>query len=506
LNPNVEHRLFESIMRFKYDPVGFVNYAFPWGEEHKPLAEIKGLRKWQLKEFERIGEYVVENERLKQAGKPMKVLYVSICSGRGIGKSAFLSMLNYWFMSCWFGGTAVITANTETQLRTRTMAEVGKWHAMAINNHWFSKTSLSIKPAKWFKELLIDQLSIDPAYYYCEGQNWSEENPDAFAGLHSHVGTLLSFDEASGISDSIYRVSEGFFTDPSPIRIWVAISNGRRNTGSFFESFNEDKEFWNNTNIDSRTVEGVDTAAYERMAKKYGEDSDTTRVEVRGLFPIGGDNKFIDTPTVDEAIDRELSTFDNLEPLIMGVDVARAGKDKSTIVFRQGRDARSLPSFSYDEKDTMVFANIIIAKILEFKPVKCFVDGCGIGGAVIDRLNQLGYGYVVMEANAAKSPDDKERYVNKRAEMWDRMREWLSTGCINDDIRLELTAPLDLTHSESRQGKILLESKEDMLKRGSKSPDLADALSFTFANRVANIVARNSRRVVAKTEYCILRH
>jgi hypothetical protein len=129
--------------------------------------------------------------------------------------------------------------------------------------------------------------------------------------------------------------------------------------------------------------------------------------------------------------------------------------------------------------NTIRYTNIIIAKILEFKPVKCFVDGCGIGGAVIDRLNQLGYGYVVMEANAAKSPDDKERYVNKRAEMWDRMREWLSTGCINDDIRLELTAPLDLTHSESRQGKILLESKEDMLK--------SDLASLPFLNTIVDL-------------------
>ncbi|VVM20477.1 hypothetical protein BSPWISOXPB_4338 [uncultured Gammaproteobacteria bacterium] len=84
----------------------------------------------------------------------MTVLYMSICSGRGIGKSAFLAMINYWVLSCWLGATAIVTANTETQLRTRTMAEIGKWHGMAINGHWYEKTALSIKPNKDFKDML----------------------------------------------------------------------------------------------------------------------------------------------------------------------------------------------------------------------------------------------------------------------------------------------------------------------------------------------------------------
>jgi hypothetical protein len=93
--------------------------------------------------------------------------------------------------------------------------------------------------------------------YRHEAQNWSEENPDAFAGVHSSIGTMVSFDEASGIPDSIYNVTDGFFTDTSPIRIWVIISNGRKNTGKFYESFHSASYFWNNTNIDSREVESL---------------------------------------------------------------------------------------------------------------------------------------------------------------------------------------------------------------------------------------------------------
>jgi hypothetical protein len=52
----------------------------------------------------------------------------------------------------------------------------------------------------------------------------------------------VSFDEASGIDDSIYNVTEGFFTDLSPLRIWVLISNGRKNTGEFFEAFHKNQK------------------------------------------------------------------------------------------------------------------------------------------------------------------------------------------------------------------------------------------------------------------------
>jgi hypothetical protein len=102
-----------------------------------------------------------------------------------------------------------------------------------ILSHWFDRTALSIKPNKEFKGILQAQLQIDSGYYYCEAQNWSKDKPDAFAGVHSQVGLLLSFDEASGIDDSIYNVAEGFFTDNSPLRIWILISNGRKNTGKF---------------------------------------------------------------------------------------------------------------------------------------------------------------------------------------------------------------------------------------------------------------------------------
>ena len=483
---NPEQELFTRILSYKYNPVGFVMFCFPWGKVGTPLENSKAPRKWQLVELIKIRDYISANKR-KTKKENLDVLYLAICSGRGIGKSAFLAMVNYWVLSCWLGATSIVTANTETQLRTRTMAEIGKWHGMAINGHWYEKTALSIKPNKEFKELLRSQLKIDSGYYYCEAQNWSKDKPDAFAGVHSQVGLIVSFDEASGIDDSIYNVTEGFFTDLSPLRIWILISNGRKNTGEFFEAFHKNKKYWKNTNIDSRTVEGLDPSTYDRIVEQNGIDHDISRVEVRGLFPLTGEFSFISADLAEDAYAREMEkTYNNKEPLIMGVDVARFGNDHTVLAFRQGRNARVIPFQRYLGDDTMIVAEHVAKAIEVYKVDKTFIDGVGVGGGVIDRLNQMGYKNRIVEVSGANTPNKPLIYANKRAEMWGDMKDWLQTGYINKDIREQLTCIRSTTSSEKFHGKILLESKEKMRKRGVSSPDDADALSFTFAYKVAS--------------------
>ena len=166
-----EQQLLTDIFTFKYDPLGFVLYAFPWGVKGTPLEKIKQPRTWQIEEFRRIGAHLMADRGKQAIGLPPTPLYLAVSSGRGPGKSAFLAMLDLWVMSCWPGSTTIVTANTETQLRSRTMAELGKWHTMAINAHWFDKSSMSLKPAKWFADLLEKQLKIDTQYYYVDAQS-----------------------------------------------------------------------------------------------------------------------------------------------------------------------------------------------------------------------------------------------------------------------------------------------------------------------------------------------
>lgn len=499
---NREQELLETILSFKYDPEGYVRYAFPWGEKGTPLERFDGPRTWQCDEFTKIARKMAENRGRIAIGLPPEPIYLAISSGRGPGKSAFLAMLDCWLMSCWIGGTSITTANTETQLRSRTMAELGKWHTMMINRHWFDKSSMSMRPTKWFAQLVEDQLGIDTQYYYAEGQSWSEENPDAFAGAHSQIAMMVKFDEASGVADPIWNVTEGFFTDLAELRIWAVISNPRRNTGRFFECFHKDAGFWDSVTIDSRTVEGIDPGVYQRIADKYGEDHDVTRVEVKGQFPRTGSNQFIGRDVVQDAQNREL-VEDQGAPLLMGVDVARFGDDESVIRFRQGRDARTFPVLRYKGLDTMALAEKAAEQIDKWNPDGVFVDGGGVGGGVVDRLKMLGYR--VIEVQSGERANDPEAYLNRRVEMWGLMREWLATGCISDDAGLadDLTGP---EYDIDLRGRLRLETKDSMKKRGIGSPDDADALGLTFAKHVARRDARLTRHrrmmaSVAKTEY-----
>lgn len=185
-----DQRLFEEILALGDDPYKFCLFAFPWGQENTPLARHRGPRNWQREDLEEIGHHIKENRRRDLNSIVMEVFRKSTVSGRGPGKSALLGMLSHWMRSTQLGSSVIVTANTEDQLKNRTFAEIGKWNTLAINSHWFEVAALSIKPQAWFDRLLKEQLKIDTKYYYTQAQLWSEDNPDAFAGVHNHHGVM----------------------------------------------------------------------------------------------------------------------------------------------------------------------------------------------------------------------------------------------------------------------------------------------------------------------------
>lgn len=470
------------------NPENFVMFAFPWGKSGTPLEKFKGPRTWQREELQAIAQHIKDNKVRMANGKAPIVYQSATSSGRGPGKSALVAWLNHWFISTQLGGTAITSANTEAQLKTRTWAEVGKWHTLAINSHWFERSALSLKPAEWFDKALKTQLKIDTGYYYAQAQLWSEENPDAFAGAHNQSGILLIFDEASGIPAPIWSVSEGFFTEPILHRYWFAFSNPRRNTGQFFECFHKHRDYWRKRNLDSRKVEGTDTERLNSIVRKYGEDSDEARIEVKGEFPRQGDRQFISREIITMAAEREIHKDDHAA-VMMGVDVARFGDDSSVICFRQGRDFRTLPLLKMKGKDNMEIANICAEMINKLNPDAVCIDA-GNGTGVIDRLREMGF--KVHEVWFGSKSEDAE-WANKRTELWARMRDWLGGGCIpnNQELIDDLTGPEYKFQGSS--DRLMLESKEEMKKRGFASPDIADALACTFAVKVARSDLRAAR-------------
>lgn len=194
-------------------------------------------------------------------------------------------------------------------------------------------------------------------------------------------------------------------------------------------------------------------------------------------FSASSDDILIPFDLVHECVGRTMQNdMFQRSPVVMGVDVARFGDDRSVIVVRQG--LMVLEISRHRQMDLMTFAGIVAQKAVETNAEAVFVDGVGVGAGVVDRLRQLGLD--VIDAQAGTKPTDPTRYFNKRAEMWAAMKEWMQSGASLPDEQ-ELIADLTgLTYHFAPGGQLQLEKKEDMKKRGLPSPDMADALALTF--------------------------
>lgn len=482
--------------QIKDDPEAFVLFVFPWGQKNTPLEHTAGPRTWQRKTLRSIRDFIRQNKAKLSNGDLIDAMRRAISSGRGVGKSALVSWLILWMLSTRIGSSAIVSANSENQLRKVTWGELTKWVTMSINSHWWEPTATALNPAKWLTDLVERDLKKGTRYWGAEGKLWSEENPDAYAGVHNTDGMLVIFDEASGIPDSIWSVAAGFFTENILDRYWLAFSNGRRNTGYFYEAVDGNKrEFWESEKIDARTVEGTDKSIYQQIINEYGEDSDEARVEVYGDFPKSGEDQFIAPHIVDDAMKRPLYK-DMTAPIVIGVDPARGGMDSTVIAVRQGRDIIAIKRFRGD--DTMTTVGHVIDAIEEYRPALTVIDEGGLGYGVLDRLTEQKYR--VRGVNFGWKAKNPAAWKNKRAEIWGAMREWLRTASIPNErsLKNDLIGPMKKPDSS---GAIALESKKEMKARGLASPDAADAIAVTFAYPIAHREYRESpitRRVNAQ--------
>lgn len=461
-----------EVAKYYADPLGFVLAMFPWGEAGTQLAQYNGPRKWQWDYLNQLGEQI--RARGFDGVTAVDPIQIATASGHGIGKSALTAWIILFIMSTRPHAKGVVTANTSDQLRTKTWAELGRWHKLCATRQWFSysaaRGNLSLVSGHYPETWRVDAMTC------------REEQAESFAGLHAANSTpFYIFDEASAVPDVIWEVSDGGLTDGEPMRL--VFGNPTRNSGKFFECFNRNKHRWLTNQIDSRHVAGTNKELFAQWVSDYGEDSDFVRVRVRGVFPRAGSMQFIGSDIVRAAManNHMLYVYDHM-PRVLGVDVARFGDDQSVIVRRQGRKVWPLRKFR--GMDTMALANAVVEEIRAFAPAATFVDGIGVGAGVVDRLRQLGYNVIDVQSGARAN--DGVLYRNKRAEMWGNMRVWLQEDGpdLPDDRDLE-SALTGLEYGYTVGGQIQLESKQDAKARGLASPDEADAIAMTFAEPIA---------------------
>ena len=467
-------RLFEAAVSCAGDPYRFVLMAYPWGVPGGPLEKHPGPDDWQADCLKHVRDNLSRS-------KPIRI---AIAGGVGPGKSALTAWLNDWALTTCVDTRARVTANTGPQLFATTWPELIKWRKMSLWSSWFVSGSRQIR-------------SADPAHassWRCDPITWEDSTPEALGGFHNQGKRLFqAIDESSSVPPSVFAAFEQGLSDSDTEIIWIILGNPSRATGKFRECFPGGKQshLWFHKAIDTRTARMTNKQQIAEWIESYGIDSDFVRVRVLSQFPRAGSTQFISSELVSSAASSARDAYVHLnDPLILGVDVAYEGDDKTVLRERRGLDARSTKPLKFRGLDPWQIAARIAEQHAKKHYDAIFVDNGGIGAAVVSRCRDLKL--PVRGINFGGTPDrtaDGEgvAYYNKAAEMYGLVKEWLPFGMIDEDPELEA----DLTGRQygfaMKEGRdcIQLERKKDMKKRGLSSPDDGDALALTFAEAVA---------------------
>lgn len=495
----METELAGELAAYQHDPLGFAQNMFPWGQPG-PLEKEK-LGDWQEGILHDLGErlragLIGEGEAVQYAGEAIQL---AVASGNGIGKSALIAILILWALSTFEDAQGVVTANTQTQLKTKTWPRLATWYNHFLGRHLFVYTATSIYSSD----------ASHQATWRVDAIPWSKTSPESFAGLHNKGRRVfVAFDESSAIPDVIWDTTDGAFTDANTEMLWIAFGNPTRNTGRFYECFHKYKHRWpGSRQIDSRKVLITDKKKIAQWVEDYGEDSDYVRVHVRGVFPRVGDRQFISPELAEEARVRGLSMHPRSQdhmPKIITLDSAWTGVDEIVCGMRQGLNFKILWIQAKNDDD-VAMARRLAQTEDEEKGDAVFIDfAFGTGVASVGKhMNRLNWQLIQFGGGALK----KDKYLNKRAEMYGLGRQWLKDGgALQDDPRLieEICAAEEIFRDD---GITQLEAKADIKERLGFSPGRADAWALSFAMPVkmkseaqrAGVPGSNTKPQVARS-------
>ena len=403
----------------------------------------------------------------------------SVRSGHGIGKSTALSWLIIWFMCTRPFPKIPCTAPTKHQLHDILWAEIAKWLTPELKEE-----------LEWTKEKL---------YMKSYPENWfavprTATLPDALQGFHAdHL--LYIIDEASGVKDEVFEpVLGSLSTQDSRL---IIMGNPTQLSGFFFDSQNKNRTKYSTFKISGENSKRVSKEFVQTIIDMYGLDSDVYRVRVAGEFPKAMPDSFIQLDWAENC-----STNNPIETvqsrIDLGVDVARYGDDQTIIcpLFDKKNQQRPI---ELNHNDTMQVSGTIVQVIEALKqqhpniPIYVKIDCDGLGVGVFDRLQEVKsekdwkwQDVTIIEchfgaAGGKNSEEEPIEYKNSTGLMWGLLREKLRRKELNlfyDD--KQITQLSNRKYKISSDGKIELERKEDMKKRGLTSPDMADALALSL--------------------------
>lgn len=401
---------------------------------------------------------------------------VSVRAGHGVGKSTACAWLLIWHMVTRFPQKAVVTAPTAGQLFDALFAEVKRW----INK--------LPAPIRDLFEMTSEKITLKaaPEASFISARTSSADRPEALAGVHAeHV--LLICDEASAIPEAVYESAAGSMSGEHACT--VLIGNPTRNSGLFFKTHHQLASEWKTMHVSCLQSRRVSADFVKQIADTYGPESNAYRVRVLGEFALRDDDTLIPAELVDSAMTRDI-TVARSEPVVYGLDVARFGDDRSVLCKRRGNVV--LEFRVWQGLDLMQLTGAIVNEASVDKPAEICVDSIGLGSGVADRLRELGH--VVRDVNVSEASAMNPKAAKLRDELWLAVKDWLNARACKlpkmDDLRQELVAP---TYTFTSNGRIKVEGKAELKRRGMRSPDLADSLCITFASIASRVGGRSTK-------------
>jgi len=458
------------LMKWRWNPEAFAREALNFEPSNQQVAGFEELRKLvsaRMRKMKNLEMDETDEMYLRKMG-------LSIMSGHTCGKDAFLAVTIIWFLICFPYPKVLITAPTFNQISDVLWAEVSKW--------------LKRENEKGEKPPVADLLEVKSDKVYLKemgGREWfaiartanprdgAEEQAETLAGRHEDY-MFVGVDEASGVPEPVFKPLEGGLT--GPCNFILMIFNPTRSKGFAVESQFQNRQYWSTLRWNAEESNITSKEAIDRLARKYGKDSNYYRIRVLGLPPKAEDNVLIPWEWVESAVDREIEPLDT-DVDVVAIDVG-AGSDPTILLHRRGPKVFPLQRIETPESEKLT--GWILRQLFDIEPAVVYVDIVGVGWGIEGNLRAR-TPFNIIGLGGAESTSEIERFHRLRDELFWKLREKFEFGHLsipNDD---ELVGELTTIRYENERldGKIKVESKKDMRKRGVESPNKADALAMT---------------------------
>ena len=485
-----EDILYDKIRQWRYDPYLFVVEVLG----AKPLSyrvknpDAKVITSQQEVALRELGELVLAKKKLENASihkltdrekMLIKKTGISIKSGKGSGKTAFLAWITIWFLMCFPNAIVPCTASKLDQVKDVLWREISKWVTESEKSGKYGSIVRDTLKVEGEKVSVRGHSGIESKRWYAIARSasttaGSDTPAETLQGFHEdHM--MIIIDEATGVPDNVFMPLDQTLT--SPCNFLVLTYNPTRTSGYAYRSQHKNKEEFLCYRWNCEDSENVSRDSIERVVRKYGKDSNAYRISVQGLEPVGDSDTVIPLEWVMAAVNRDVEPAPD-DPIISCVDLARQGDDKSIILTRQGMRVDPVIK-SFNGQNTMEMAGWASLHMAEEAPTCFGLDLIGMGYGVYDRLKEQGFR--VTGINVSESTSKKEKFERLRDELWWKTREAFEMGAISIPDDEELIFELsNVKYKVESNGKIKIESKREMRNRGVQSPNKADALVLTF--------------------------